>query len=405
MIFFIASRIFSKSLGIRNSGWISYLAILGISFSVMVSILVMSVLTGFEKAYEKSLLGFNSHLVIFVDPEIESNSQKLLLDMESSLQGVLEEGEEFHLSPFIFKQAISVQAGKIKTLNLKGIHIEKLKEVYDVDIKEIEEIKKSKNIPEIFVGKSFYENQINSKKEIQLWLPSSESSRLKKNFQKFRIKGVFHSGLHEFDDGFALIDYNSLSKLLKSEPVPLGVEVKLFDYLKAPDIALKLKQTLSKNYEIIPWNQLNHSLFEAMKLEKITFITIMGLIILISCFNIMGVCLLAFLKEMKTFFLLHCLGLNWNSIKKTIYLLGSFYGVMGAGLGIISANFILWSLNQWNWFSLDPEVYFIDSIPVHFSILRDVLLCVGVVFICLFVSRFSFTQMNQSKSNLLLRKK
>lgn len=402
MKYFIANRIFLKSFRWSQSGWIQMLAILGITFSVMVTVMVISVLQGFEKSYEKSLLGFNSHLVIFSDPDLHMNSVDLKKEI-SQIMDELDQDKKYAISSFVFKPGIFIKSGKLKTITLKGIDFEEVRKVYEMDMTLFSKNNEKSHLPEIILGSSFYENEIKPKNNISLWLPQSQFKNLNQNFKQFQVKGIFHSGLHEFDYGFALIDRKDLAKLLGSDDLPLGVEMRISDYTQAEDLAKKLREKLPMHYEIIPWNQLNQSLFEAMKLEKVTFLVIMILIVMISSFNIMGVCLLVFLKEMKTFFLIYCLGLKWSSVKRIIYSIGGLYGLVGSFLGVIMANGILWSLSYWKWFSLDPEVYFVDQIPMTINFFRDFIIVVFVVMICLLIAKFSIYQFNRKESHLWLR--
>src|SRR4029079_12809595 len=118
---------------------------------------------------------------------------------------------------------------------------------------------------------------------------------------------------------------------------------------------------LGKQYRIQDWKELNRSLFSALKLEKIAMFLVLGIVILVASFSIVGNLIMVVVEKGKEIALLKTLGAGDIGIMQLFAIQGLLIGMIGTALGISFGLVQCWLGKRYG-LPLDPDVYYIDRL-------------------------------------------
>jgi lipoprotein-releasing system permease protein len=111
---------------------------------------------------------------------------------------------------------------------------------------------------------------------------------------------------------------------------------------------------------------MNKNLFSALQLEKIATFIILSLAILVASFCIVCTLLLMVTEKGKEIAILKALGASDGAILRTFMIEGVIIGAIGTAFGVATGLAQCAGL-AWFGLRLDPDVYYIDRLPVQVS--------------------------------------
>jgi len=335
------------------------LAFLGIALGVMVLIVAMSIMNGFDKELQRKLSIMNYPLTIisldsrFVGDEV--------------LQKVQKEFPEYVFSPYLVTSVIAKYQTEMKGGFLFGVDFEnerKLNKVIENALDKNQTIKKF----QIIVGNRFQENMffsINTK--ITYIFTDLDPSGLisTPKIKRFKTVGTFNSGLNSYDESYHYTTLESLQKVLG---------LKKYEYhgihISTPnpkEDMKKIASILPKNYKIVGWWEQNGNLFSALEMEKKALFIVLMLIILIASVNIVSSLLMTVMNRRSEIALLISMGATQKEIKNIFLYLGIVIGIGGVLAGVFLGFFSLFLLENFNIISLPADIYGTSNLPLELS--------------------------------------
>jgi lipoprotein-releasing system permease protein len=198
-------------------------------------------------------------------------------------------------------------------------------------------------------------------------------------YRSLRVTGTFATGFAEFDRSWVLMDRPAVERLMGSETAVDLLEVTVDDPSEAPRIAEAATKVLEPDFIVTDWQQLNRELFTALRLQQIALFLVLGLIVLVSTFNVASTLVVLVRERMRDIGLLGALGLAPGSLRLIFLLYGGFLGGLGTLLGVAFGWGISWVLTTFELIRFDSEVaaiYFIRSVPFRVEP-EDLLAVVG----------------------------
>ena len=204
----------------------------------------------------------------------------------------------------------------------------------------------------------------------------------------FRIAGIFYSGMYEYDMKHAYIDLGVAQRFLRSEGRISGIEIKVEDVERAPALAAELASTIGRDQlRVRDWKMMNQQLFGALALEKLAMFITLGIAILIAGFSVFGTLTLLVQEKRREVGILKAMGTSARSVIRIFVieglLIGAAGGLMGLGLG-----FVLTFAAEHFGIRMNPEVYYIDKLPVHLDPTEFALVGAATVVVCLAATLF-----------------
>lgn len=203
----------------------------------------------------------------------------------------------------------------------------------------------------------------------------------------FRVAGVFYSGMYEYDMKHAYVELGTAQRFLNTGDAIHGIEVKVIDPEHAPAAARLLRRTTGRSdLRIRDWQELNSRLFGALELEKLVMFLVLGIAILVAGFCIAGTLTLMVQEKGREVAILKAMGSSDRSVVGVFILEGGLIGTLGAVLGLFLGYMVCYSAEHLRIPPLDPEVYYIDHLPVHVDGVEFALVGVAAVVVCLLVT-------------------
>jgi lipoprotein-releasing system permease protein len=179
----------------------------------------------------------------------------------------------------------------------------------------------------------------------------------------FRVAGHFYSGMYEFDSKLAYVALAEAQKFLGQPGEVTGIDVRTTD----PGAALALTRTLAARlgpaYEVRSWEELNRSLFMALRLEKLAMFIVLTFIALVASFSIVSNLIMLVTEKGREVAILKSMGASDGGILRVFFAEGLYIGLVGLGLGLALGVGTCLLIGRFG-LPLDPDVYYIQKLPV-----------------------------------------
>lgn len=386
---FIAKRIANQKNGEQEETKPAVrIAIGGIAIGLMVMILTVAISVGFKSEVRNKLIGFGSHIQVSVAQATDTDITPLTID--SALCAELTECEAVaHVQP------TANQPGIIKTDdNFTGILLKGVGNDYNWQFFEKSLIEG--RVPGICADSISKDILISKRMAEQLQLHLDEKIRTyyiidgKVRVRPLNICGIYYTGFSDYDKMIAVADIKIVQKLNGWKDNQCGnIEIQANNYeeLDAADeqsfslTGNRLDETnglplMQKNIR-----EINPQIFSWLDMLDMNVVIILTLMMLVAGFTIISGLLIIILGHTNMIGILKSLGAHNWSIRKifiyqTLFLVGK-----GMIFGNIIAIAICFIQSHFHVITLDPEVYYVDAVPISISIASWLLINIGVFFV------------------------
>jgi len=349
---------------------ITFLSMAGVGLGVMALVVVLSVMRGFEDDLKTKILGTNAHLVVLQHGSPIREYREVLQKIKA-VPGVVA------TTPFIFTQAMITSETNAHGIVLRGIDPDTAGGVINIgmtlrkgSIDSLREKGGPSVQPGIFIGKELAQNlgvMMNDTVVVVSPTGALAPMALAPPMKKFRVTGIFDSGMYEYDTSLAYISLQSAQKFLGLGDAVSGVEVKVQNLYGVREVAQKIQKELGFPFWTKDWMQMNRSLFAALKLERTVMFIILVLIVLVAAFGIVSTLIMVVMEKNKDIAILKSMGATAQSIMRIFILEGLIIGVVGTIIGLIGGYGICRLLAKYQFISLPRDVYYISHLPVKMS--------------------------------------
>jgi lipoprotein-releasing system permease protein len=139
------------------------------------------------------------------------------------------------------------------------------------------------------------------------------------------------------------------------------------------------------------WREMNKNLFSALKLERIATFLILSIEIIVASFCIVCTLLLMMTEKSKEIAILKALGATDGAILRTFMTEGIIIGGIGTVLGVSTGVAMCTGL-AWFGLRLDPDVYYIDRLPINVSAWDYAAVTLAALTICTIATIFPAKQ-------------
>jgi lipoprotein-releasing system permease protein len=264
----------------------------------------------------------------------------------------------------------------------------------DIDPSLKEFFKKNlKVLPGVIIGKELAKSlHVLVGDELSLLSPMGElgPTGVMPRTRRFRVAAIFYSGMYEYDASHAYIKMEDAQKLFSLEGKITNIDIRVADPEKVKEVRPFVDDVLKDmapdgaiNGELRArdWMEMNKNLFSALKLEKLATFIILSIAIAVASFCIVCTLLLMVTEKGKEIAILKALGATNGAIMRTFMLEGIVIGGIGTVFGVGTALATCTGL-AWFGVRLDPDVYYIDRLPVNVNPSDYALVTVCALLIC-----------------------
>ncbi len=182
--------------------------------------------------------------------------------------------------------------------------------------------------------------------------------------KQFRVIAVFEAGFDQYDSKLVYVDLYEAQAFYNAGDSVTGVEMRVRDIDDARQISRELDKKLANGiYHTMDWEELNHGLFTALRIQQIGMSAVLALIIVVAAFTVIATLIMVVLDKKKEIAVLKAMGATDDAILRVFLYQGGIIGLLGTTLGLSIGWGVCKGLLIYG-FPLDPKVYFVSRLPV-----------------------------------------
>lgn len=359
---FIADRYLRASHRKGFLSFISAIAIVGVALGTAALIIALAVLGGFEQEIAEKVIGFTSHVQVtgyrnLSLPNYAENATRLeeLSTLVSAVQ------------PFVSKEALVRSKDAVDGIFLKGIDptrdfssIKKYLVDGTYDITRV-----AGELPSMVMGRKLADKlDVAIGDKVTVFGTGNAGEFGQMRVMQFILKGVYESGMAEYDDVYAFTALKDAQTLFQLDDGVSGYDIMLTDVDSAKVVADKAQDLLGYPHYARTVFQNYRNLFSWIELQKKPVPIILGLIIIVATVNIIGTLLMMVLGKTKEVGILKSLGATKRGITSIFVRQGMWIGIVGTALGNLFGFVVCYAEMKLRFLSLPSDIYFMTSVPI-----------------------------------------
>jgi lipoprotein-releasing system permease protein len=353
---------------------ITLISLFGVTIGVWVLIVVIAVMSGFDRELREKLMGVHAHVTV---------SGGLIHNGNEIIKTALVLPHAKAAAPFAMGLVLVEFNHHVATPYLKGID-----PVREVTVSRLKDYMHEGNLDltgekvvigqelalqyGIFLGDKItvYSPRNIEKKGEEVYLP-----------MELTVTGIFQSGMYEYDIGLIFTSLETAQELYDMGTAIHGVEVATDDpFAGAMEVSRQLNQKFAPPLRAQTWMQMNEKLLGAIQVEKTSMFLILSLVIVVAAFCVMGTLITVAAQKTNEIGVLKACGATPFRIARLFLFQGFIVGLFGVLAGIAFGLLTIDHIDQVRSFlshalnvELFPkEIYNLPNIPTYLTT-RDLL--------------------------------
>lgn len=380
----MASRLSGRSLPGFSRPLIR-IAIAGVALSLAVMILSVAIVRGFQHEIKAKVAGFSGHIQISrYDANQSFESSPIPIDQPfyrnpSSIPGLVA------VQPYAVKAGIIKTEEEIHGVVFKGVNEDFNWNRFSGTLLKGTIPHTGDTLPgsDILISRKISELlELNAGEEVRMYFVSGDRGQLRG--RKFRVSGIYETGMEEFDRLYVIGDLRQAQRLnLWDSSQVSGFELFIQRMEDLEMMGERVFHAIDYDLDARTVATLYPQIFEWLKLQDMNVIVILVLMILVSSITMVSALLIIILERTSMIGVLKALGARDRSIRRifllhagSIALKGMLMGnLLGLGLAVIQ--------HLTGWVKLSQESYYIAQVPVLLELWPLLALNLGTLLACL----------------------
>ncbi len=367
---FVSDLVFRYSLSRRQQRFtrvVAWVSMLGMVLGVTSLITVMSVMNGFSSELHSRILAVIPHL------KIQANTGQLEA-WETLTDQVLTYPSVVAVAPYIEDTVLLQAWGRHRGTKLTGIDLNAQRDVNAVDQYVVRGDWQALETQRFSIALGSTLARIlgvTVGDEVEVTLPRLTVTPLGifPRVKRLVVVAEFEVGADP-DANQSYVSLDTARRLLGRGQVD-GLQLKLNDLFKAPEITAALADVLPADLTIVDWRSSQGSLFAAVQMEKVTVGLLLLSVVAVAAFNIVSTLTMSVAEKRTDIAVLRVLGASSRSILLVFVGYGMVLGILGVTLGaLLGVTLALYISDLATWVEhlvgislFDPAVYYIGRLP------------------------------------------
>jgi lipoprotein-releasing system permease protein len=375
--FYISTRYLSSNQKGSFTRIAGILSIAGLAVGVTALLITLFILNGFERVISEKISQFDGHIRVthFLSEPIETNITNL-----DSIMNIYK-GDLSHTA-FIQGPALLRKGKSAEGIILEGIGPKRVNYIKDILVEGTFDLKRNS----IIIGQSLAEKlNLNIGEEIVLFDAFTLNSG-NKRLKKFEIKGLFHSGMSEYDNSLTFTSIENTRGLFAMEKKVSGHILNLNNPSNYKSLSRLLSNELPYPLMVMSWKEKNRALFKWMDIQRLPILIIFGLITLVGLVNIISALAMITIDKTRQIGILKSLGLSKQKLNQIFLIKGLIIGLAGSLIGSSLAFLLALIQNTYKFIQVPEDVYFMDFIPLDVNFGNILIVSITVSVVCVFAS-------------------
>ena len=219
--------------------------------------------------------------------------------------------------------------------------------------------------------------------------------------RRFRVVGLFKSGMYEFDRGLALMHLEDAARLFRTGDGVTGLRLAFADPLHAPTLVRKVARSVSQQlggpgFYVSDWTQDHANFFRSIEITKSMLFFILLILVAVAAFNIVATLVMIVKEKQTDIAILRTLGAGPRNVLLTFAVQGVLIGlagtVAGAALGtLLSDNLetLVAGLERLLGTQfLDARVYYMSDLPAYVELVDVLKVCAVALVLCVLATLY-----------------
>ncbi len=235
----------------------------------------------------------------------------------------------------------------------------------------------------IVLGKSLMDELgVQEGDSITIYIPEVELTPFgpRAKAKKVIISGSFSSGLFVLDHTSGALSLTGGKEILSFKPEVNYINIDVDDIYKAGKYAGRLNKEFP-DLVFTPWNVINRTLFESLKLEKKVIFLVIGLIVVVAALNIIASLILLVMEKIRDIGILMTMGAKRKEIARIFILQGTIIGIIGVLSGEILGILMSKAANTFKLVRIPADIYQISYVPFKVRPFEALLVAAFAIFI------------------------
>lgn len=369
--YFIANRTAHQAASDKPNVMVR-IATASVAIGVAVMIVTMAVVMGFKEEIARKMSGFTSHVQLTYIRS--SNSlESAPIQRSENIEEMIRSMEGFRaMSVYALKGGVIKSNEGVAGLVLKGVDGDYDYSFFAEALVEgvLPRVADSVRYKEILLPK-VVADRLNLAVGDRVEMLFVESDALPRR-DRFKVCGLFSTGMDEMDKTLALTDIRNVQRLSGwDEQTISGYEISVSDFSHVEEFADTLNNNLlfeggddATNLVAMSVKQLYGTLFNWLKTHDINALVIIIIMIVVALFNMMSALLIMVLERTRMVGVLKALGMDNSSLQRIFLYQASFLVVRGMVWGnVVGIGICL--LQKWTHIlKLDAAGYMLSEVPI-----------------------------------------
>jgi lipoprotein-releasing system permease protein len=367
--FEIAKRMsFQKSKS--NTSFIVKLSIAATSISIAAIILTLSIVNGFQEQIAQKVYQFWGTV------RINAINGNVLNESPQLVNAIQQLPEIKQVEPYATQTAVIAYQKEMEGIIVKGIN----------KGQAIPFLHMSSNLNQLFIEKS---NETVLSQEIANKIGATIGSVVRVNFlqngkvqeRRFLVKGIYHSGIEEYDAEFIYIDLGVLQFLNSGSREISGYSIHINENSDLPNLIQKIQSLCPPNTVATSIEEDYPQIFDWIGVQTVNRNVAVTIMLIIAVVNLLTCLFILILERVHMIGTLSAMGANEQFIRKVFLYQVSFINWMGIAIGSVIG--IGLSLLQYytGWIQLDETAYFMKTLPIKMVPLQIIMVIIGTLMI------------------------
>ncbi|MDX1702524.1 MAG: FtsX-like permease family protein, partial [Melioribacteraceae bacterium] len=186
--------------------------------------------------------------------------------------------------------------------------------------------------------------------------------------EQFKLIGIYESGMAEYDDIHAYINFSTAADFFELENEVTGYNINLINPEKIDNTKLFLSDILSYPFYVRSFKDINKHIFTWLELQQKPVPIVLGLIIIVAVFNIVGAVLMLIVQKTSAIGVLRSMGVNSRQILQIFLIQGLGLALIGIVIGNFLAITLSYIQNEFKLIKLPEEIYYLSSVPININL-------------------------------------
>lgn len=377
---------------------ITLISVCGVMLGVAVLIIVISVMTGFDRQLREKILGFSSHL------KVRHFDDESLTDWRTLAKAVQSNAHVRAVAPFILGQVAVKTQPESGNKQFGAPWLRGLDPALESKVTSLTTNIVSGNFDlagdSVLLGSELAARlRVNVGDRISIYSPA-QLEEMEKHRGKddevvivpddYVVRGVFDVGYYEYNANVVITSLRTAQKLFQMPGKVQGLLVMLDDPEMAGVVRADLHGRLFGDFHIATWTEENSTILTALAVEKSVMFYILFFIVIVAAFGIMNSQITFVVQKTREIGMLKALGATRGQIMWLFLSQSMVVGVVGVsaglGLGMLMLqirNEFLAFMRQVTGVELFPaQIYAFSELPALIDRGDITVICISALIIC-----------------------